>query len=100
MDMKVVSGSRNEQKIIDSPRSISLITAQELREKNYRTVPEALAELVGVHLQETNYGGGAVILRGLIGNQVLIMVDGVRLNNAIYRLGPNQYLYTIDINQV
>jgi hemoglobin/transferrin/lactoferrin receptor protein len=100
LDMKVISASRHEQKIIDAPRSVSVITAKEIRERNYRTTAEALSELAGVHLQETNYGGGAVILRGLIGNQILIMVDGVRMNNAIYRLGPNQYLNAIDINQI
>lgn len=100
MEMTVVSASRHAQKIIDSPRAISVITAEELRAKNYRTTPEALAELVGVHLQETNYGGGSPIIRGLVGNQILIMVDGVRINNGITRLGPNQYLNTIDIKSI
>ena len=40
------------------------------------------------------------IVRGLIGNRILILVDGIRINNAIYRLGPNQYLNTIDIHRV
>lgn len=100
LNTTVVSAARHPQRIIESPRSISVITVENLRERNYRTVPEALAELAGVFLQETNYGGGAPIIRGLIGNRILILVDGVRLNNSTYRLGPNQYLNTIDINQV
>jgi TonB-dependent heme/hemoglobin receptor len=100
LNVTVVSGARHEQKIIDSPRSISVITAEEIRRKNYRTTPEALNELVGVLVQETNYGGGSPIIRGLIGNQILILIDGIRLNNAIFRYGPNQYLNTIDINQI
>jgi outer membrane receptor protein involved in Fe transport len=51
-------------------------------------------------VQQSNDGGGSPILRGLIGNQVLLMVDGIRMNNAIYRLGPNQYLNTVDIGQI
>ena len=47
-------------------------------------------------MQHTNYGGGAPIIRGLVGNQILVLVDGIRLNNAVYRLGPNQYLNTIE----
>ncbi len=39
-------------------------------------------------------------MRGLVGNRVLILVDGVRLNNGIYRLDPKQYLNTIDIHQI
>jgi hemoglobin/transferrin/lactoferrin receptor protein len=100
LNTTVVSAARHPERIIDSPRSISVITAADLRERNYRTVPEALVELAGVFLQETNYGGGAPIIRGLIGNRILIMVDGIRLNNSTCRLGPNQYLNTIDIDQV
>ncbi len=96
----VVSPARHPQQIIESPRSVSVITAEQIRQGNYRTVPEALSELSGVFVQETNYGGGAPIVRGLIGNRVLILVDGIRLNNSTYRLGPNQYLNTIDIGQV
>ena len=51
-------------------------------------------------MQETNDGGGSPIIRGLVGNQILILVDGIRLNNGAYRLGPNQYLNTIDLNQI
>ncbi len=100
LNLTVVSSARHEQKIIDSPRSISVITAEEIRRKNYRTTPEALNDLVGVLVQETNYGGGSPTIRGLIGNQILILIDGIRLNNAIFRLGPNQYLSTIDIYQI
>jgi hemoglobin/transferrin/lactoferrin receptor protein len=100
LNTTVVSAARHPQRIIESPRSISVVTAENLRERNYRTVPEALVELAGVFLQETNYGGGAPIIRGLIGNRILILVDGVRLNSSTYRLGPNQYLNTIDINHV
>ena len=51
-------------------------------------------------MQETNDGAGSPIIRGLVGNQILILIDGIRLNNGAYRLGPNQYLNTIDLNQI
>lgn len=100
LNMKVVAAARHEQRLIDSPRSVSIITAEEIRKRNCRTTPEALNELVGILVQETNYGGGSPIIRGLVGNQILVLVDGIRLNNAIFRLGPNQYLNTIDVNQI
>lgn len=100
LNVRVVSGTRREQRQINSPRSMSVITAEELRRRNYRTIPDALNSLAGVMTQYTNYGGGSPIIRGLIGNRILILIDGIRINNAIYRLGPNQYLNTIDINRV
>ncbi len=100
LKISVFSAARHQQKLTDSPRSVSVITREEIRRRNYRTTPEALNELVGVLVQETNYGGGSPFIRGLVGNQILILIDGIRLNNAIFRLGPNQYLNTVDINQI
>ncbi|MEO8372241.1 MAG: TonB-dependent receptor [Candidatus Solibacter sp.] len=100
LEVRAVSAVRHDQKQLDSPRDISVISGDELRRKNFRTVPEALNEVVGILVQETNYAGGSPILRGMVGNRILILVDGVRLNSGYYRLGPNQYLNTIDIGQV
>jgi len=99
-EIPIVSAARHEQNRADSPRSVSVITAEEIRRRNFRNVPEAVANLAGVYLQQTNYGGGSPIIRGMVGNRILIMINGIRLNNGTYRLGPNQYLNQIDINQV
>jgi outer membrane receptor protein involved in Fe transport len=96
----VVTALRTEQLIFDSSRAITAITRDEIQERGSRTAPEALAEEAGVYVQETNYGGGAPIVRGQFGNRVLVLVDGVRLNNSTYRSGPNQYLNTIDPSQI
>ena len=86
-------------KILDTknPFVISSITNKQIVEKGARTTPEALQGVSGVFIQKTNHGGGSTFMRGLTGNQTLIVLDGIRLNNAIYRYGPNQYLNTIDM---
>ncbi len=57
---------------------------------------DLLRDAAGVHVQQTSAGQGAVILRGLVGNQVLLLVDGIPMNNGTYRDGPGQYLATVD----
>ncbi len=61
-----------------------------------RVAADLLRDTPGVHVQQTSAGQGAVVLRGLVGNQVLLLVDGIPLNNGTYRDGPGQYLATID----
>lgn len=53
---------------------------------------DALANAAGVQLQQTTPGQGAAIVRGQKGSGVLHLVDGMRLNNAIFRSAPTQYL--------
>lgn len=61
-----------------------------------RTMPEALQGLAGVWVQKTDHGGDSPIIRGMIGYQTLMLVDGIRLNNAVFQSGPVSYLNTID----
>lgn len=92
----VVTGSRSEERVFEAARSLSVIGEKQLNEQIPRTTPEALREAPGVFVQETNYGGGSPILRGMVGPRVLLLADGVRLNNSVYRTGPLQYLNLID----
>jgi outer membrane receptor protein involved in Fe transport len=91
-----ITAQRNEQLSFEVSQSVTTLTADELVKKSSRSTPEALMNESGIWVQKTNHGGGSPIIRGLVGNQVLLMVDGIRLNNATYRYGPNQYLSTID----
>lgn len=79
-----------------SPEAITILNSEILKQESARTVPEALQGATGIFVQKTNHGGGSPFIRGLTGNQNLMMIDGIRLNNTTYRYGPNQYLSTID----
>ena len=57
---------------------------------------DVLEDIPGLAVQRTGPGQGAPIVRGLIGSAVLLVVDGMRLNNAIVRPAPNQYTALID----
>lgn len=73
------------------------VTREELRKTGGRSLPQAIGRATGVWIQETNLGGGSPFIRGLTGNQVLILVDGIRVNDSTTRFGPNQNLNTIDM---
>ncbi|NOG99549.1 MAG: TonB-dependent receptor [Ignavibacteriae bacterium] len=91
-----VTATRGEKSVLSSPNEINIINAGEIESKNIPSTPDAFNSISSVYLQRTNLGGGSPILRGFIGNRVLILIDGVRLNNSTFRFGPNQYLNTIN----
>lgn len=99
-DAVVVAAHREEADRTSVPRAVSVLTTAEIARTLPRTTPEAIMNLAGVLVQKTNHGGGSPYLRGLVGNHVLVLVDGVRLNNSTFRYGPNQYLATIDPGQI
>lgn len=92
----VVTAQRQKQPKLLVPFSVSSIDKNQMAQYQYRTTPEAMMAMNGVFVQKTNHGGGSPFLRGVTGNQTLILVDGIRLNNATFRYGPNQYLNTVD----
>lgn len=96
LDEVVITAQRSKQKDLYIPYSIKTVGQRYLEDFQPRTTPEAFMGMNGVFVQKTNHGGGSPFVRGLTGNQTLILVDGIRLNNSTFRYGPNQYLNTID----
>jgi len=96
----IVTTSRNTVTARFLPYSFAITDSQRIAKLNGRSVPELLDGTPGVFLQKTNHGGGSPFVRGFTGNQNLILIDGIRLNNAIFRYGPNQYLTLIDPQSV
>jgi iron complex outermembrane receptor protein/hemoglobin/transferrin/lactoferrin receptor protein len=96
----IYSINRTPEPLFETARAAQVITIDDIWRRNARTLPEVLMEEAGIFVQQSNFGGGSPIIRGFMGKQILIMIDGVRANNSTYRLGPMQYLSNIDINMV
>ena len=75
-------------------RSTSVVRPSDARAAS--TMSDHLDGVAGVSVQHTGPGQGVPMVRGLIGSAVLILVDGIRLNNAIFRPAPNQYTSLVD----
>ena len=97
LDSVIVESRNIKIAEIANPFIVSSIAAKQIQQNGARTTPEALMGVSGVFLQKTNHGGGSAFIRGLTGNQTLLVIDGIRINNATFRYGPNQYLNTIDM---
>ena len=85
-----VTATRRAIAARDVSAALTMVASGELEDVKLTT--DALAAEVGVFLQQTTPGQGAAIIRGLKGSEVLHLVDGLRLNNAIFRNAPTQYL--------
>lgn len=86
--------------LFDSPASASYRSRQEIEQRQAPDMFHALQNEVGVLIQSTAAGQASPFVRGLTGQQVLILIDGIRLNNSITRRGPNQYFNTVDPGMV
>ncbi|MDX1627605.1 MAG: TonB-dependent receptor [Fulvivirga sp.] len=94
----VISANKWEQDASEIPHEIVSISAQEIAFNNPQTSADMLAQSGEIFMQKSQYGGGSPKLRGFAANSVLIVVDGVRMNNAIYRGGNLQNVINVDPN--
>ncbi|MFK8009207.1 MAG: TonB-dependent receptor plug domain-containing protein [Saprospiraceae bacterium] len=78
------------------PMMIDRISKESIAFSNSQTSADVLGNHAEVFIQKSQMGGGSPIIRGFEANKVLLVVDGVRMNNAIYREGHIQNSITLD----
>ncbi len=98
LDDVVVSAVRRTVTASTVSAAISVVGADEVR--TALLVTDALENAAGVFVQQTTPGQGAAVVRGLKGSAILHLVDGMRLNNAIFRDAPTQYLSLVPASAV
>lgn len=77
---------------------IAVFSQNDIQDFSPQSSADMLAEIPGIKVQKTQFGGGSPVMRGMEANRVLLVVDGVRMNNAIYRKGHIQNSITVSPN--
>lgn len=96
LDEVVISASKFEQNKRDVPQKITSIKAKQIELANPQTSADLLLSSGQVFIQKSQLGGGSPIIRGFSTNRLLLSVDNVRMNNAIFRTGNVQNVISID----
>ena len=92
----VISASKFKQNKKEVPQKIISINSKEIQFSNPQTSADLLSNSGRVFVQKSQLGGGSPMIRGFSTNRLLITVDGVRLNNAIFRSGNVQNILSIN----
>ena len=98
LDEIVLSASKGQEKRSRIAEQVVVISREEIKSLAPQTSADLLGNLPGVKVQKSQFGGGSPVLRGMEANRVLLVVDGVRMNNAIYRMGHLQNSITVSPN--
>lgn len=96
LDEVVMSVSKWEQQKKDIPNKIASIDAREIAFTNPQTSADLLQNSGKIFVQKSQLGGGSPMIRGFATNRLLLSVDGIRMNNAIFRGGNIQNIISID----
>ncbi len=92
----VISASKFEQNKRDIPQKIVSLNVGNIQFVNPQTSADLLETSGQVYIQKSQLGGGSPMIRGFSTNRLLITVDGVRMNNAIFRGGNLQNVIALD----
>ncbi len=93
---EVVVATKWKQKKQDVPYKITSITPEDIELQNPQTAADLLSLSGKVFIQKSQQGGGSPMIRGFATNRLLYVVDGVRMNTAIFRGGNIQNVISLD----
>ncbi|MFT6755645.1 MAG: hemoglobin/transferrin/lactoferrin receptor protein [Urechidicola sp.] len=90
LDEVILSTSRQKVTRIRIAEHVEIMQQKDIARSASQTSADLLASIPGIKVQKSQFGGGSPVLRGMEANRILLVVDGVRMNNAIYRSGHLQ----------
>ncbi len=96
----VISANKFAERKRNVNQKVDIITARAIAATNAQNTGDLLINTGNVFVQKSQQGGSSPVLRGFEASRVLLVVDGIRMNNAIYRGGHLQNVITVDQNML
>lgn len=96
-EIKIHSEKINVNKQQNSSQ-VEIITKEKIEFQNFQNTADMLSNSGALFVQKSQQGGGSPVIRGFEASRVLLLVDGVRMNNLIFRAGHLQNVITVDEN--
>src|SRR6266550_400303 len=96
----IYSVDRVPERTFDTARAVEVITMSELWRKSGMSLANVLEREAGISIINYDAPGGVPNVRGLHGKQVMVMIDGVKVNDAMWRSASKDYLGIVDLSQV
>ena len=100
----VIGASKYQQELTDAPASVSIVTADDIRKGGYRTLAEILNSVRGFYITYARaysfIGSRGFSPQGDLGTRMLVLVDGHRLNDAVFEHAPLGYDFPVDVDLI
>jgi len=95
----IYSVGRTPEHMFDTARDVEVLTQEEIQRINAETLGDLLERQLGFEVVHGE-SGSLPVLRGLAGKHVMILIDGVKVNNASWRDAGKEYLAIFDLSQI
>jgi len=96
----LISVNKVEESKRSTAQQAKILDATEISNSQSQTTADLIANSGSATVQKSQLGGGSVTLRGFEANRTLMVIDGVRMNNLIYRSGHLQNILSTDNNSL
>jgi hemoglobin/transferrin/lactoferrin receptor protein len=100
LDEVMVYSNKFAEKKKNLAQKIDVLTARTIAKFNSQNSGDLLINSGNVFVQKSQQGGSSPVIRGFEASRVLLVVDGIRMNNAVYRAGHLQNAITVDQNML
>lgn len=100
LDEIIISTQRFAKPKKKITQQIESISKKEIEFQNFQTTADVLEKSGTLAVQKSQQGGGSPVIRGFEASRILLLVDGIRMNNLIYRAGHLQSIITVDKNML